>query len=85
MLNVTDEAGGNLFCIEAQEGCVAAKKRNQVKAIRNHVVAVALDHFDVVRRQVSLGRDLLASQAFAFAGFGNQLTERRFRLGAVGR
>jgi len=85
MLNAADEARSNLFGIETQESCVAAKKRDQVEAIRNHVVAVALDHFDVMRRQMSFGRDLIAGHAFALAGLGNQMAERRFRVDAIGR
>src|SRR5579862_7641785 len=36
-----------------------------------------------MRREMSVGCDLLASQALAFAGFGNHVAERRSRLGAV--
>ena len=79
MLNVADEARSDFLGVETQKSCVAAKKRHQVEPIRKSVVAVGLDHFDVMRRQMSLGGDLLASQAFALAGFGNQVAERRFR------
>jgi len=84
MLNIADEAGSDFLGIETQEGCIAAKERNQVEPIRDQVVTVGLDHFDVMRRQMSLVRNLFASEALAFAGFGDHVAERRFRLGAVG-
>ena len=37
-----------------------------------------------MRRQMSLAGDLLASHAFAFAGFRDDVAERRLRLGAIG-
>jgi len=84
MLNVGDETRGNFLGVETQERCVSAKKWHEVEPIRNQIVAVGLDHFDVMRRQMSLAGDLLASHAFAFAGFRDQVAERRFRLAAVG-
>lgn len=84
MLNVADETGGDFLGVETQERCVSAKKWHQVEPIRNHIVAVGLDHFDVMRRQMSLAGDLLASHAFAFAGLRDDVAERRLRLGAIG-
>jgi len=84
MLNVADETGGDFLGVETQKRCVAAKKWHEVEPIRNQIVVVGLDHFDVMRRQMSLADDLLASHAFAFAGFRNQVAERRLGLGAAG-
>src|SRR5271167_4603762 len=78
MLNGADEARSSFLGVQSKERCVAAQERNQVEPIRNHVVAVGLDHLDVVRRQMRLGRDLIASQAFALASLGNLLAERGF-------
>ena len=81
MLHVADEARGHFLGVETEEGRVAPEKRHEIQPIRNLVVAVGLDHRDVVRRQMSLGGDLLAGQTFALAALREQLAERRIRRG----
>lgn len=67
LLEVTDEARHHFFCVKAEKISVAPEKRQKIKLIGNRVVAVALDHSDVVRGNMCLRGDLLARETVMLA------------------
>lgn len=81
MLNVADEARGDILGVEAEERGIAAEKRHKVEPVGNEAVAVGLDHLDVMGGKMSLDHDLLAGESLAFAGLGYDLAEGNFGFG----
>ena len=81
VLNVANEARGDVLGVETEKRGVAAEERHQVKLIGNEAVAVSLDHLNVMGGQMSLEYDLLASEALALAGLSHNLAERNLGFG----
>src|SRR5208282_5067006 len=76
LLKVTYEARHYFLSIKAKKNRVAANERQKIKLIGDGIVAVALDHSHIMRRNVRLVRDLLSRKTTLLASLSHELAER---------
>jgi hypothetical protein len=75
LLEVAYETRHHLLRVKAEEIRVPPEKRQKVKLIWDRVVAVALDHPDVVRGNMRLVGDLVSRETAMRASLGHELAE----------
>jgi len=69
-LDLAHEPHRDLLAIDLEERGITPQERHQVKLIRNEAVVTALDHLQVMRRDMAFGGDLRARQSPALARRG---------------